>query len=146
MTRLLFCQNDSPMGGSFWQKDSLITDILFGLCLLWYLAHSQILGISLYVVPVKSKVKILQNFVAFSEYINFKNTPSEIIFTQLWTSAMNMVVKPLFKRSPHKRSILQSPIELEKIYLLALLDCTINTYFLLCYCNLSFKKVNLISA
>ena len=25
-----------------------------------------------YVVPVKSKVKILQNFVAFSEYINFK--------------------------------------------------------------------------
>ena len=24
-----------------------------------------------YVVPVKSKVKILQNFVAFSEYINF---------------------------------------------------------------------------
>ena len=26
---------------------------------------------TLYVVPVKSKVKILQNFVAFSEYINF---------------------------------------------------------------------------
>ena len=25
-----------------------------------------------YVVPVKSKVKISQNFVAFSEYINFK--------------------------------------------------------------------------
>ena len=25
-----------------------------------------------YVVPVKSKVKILQNFVAFSEYMNFK--------------------------------------------------------------------------
>ena len=24
-----------------------------------------------YVVPVKSKVEILQNFVAFSEYINF---------------------------------------------------------------------------
>ena len=24
-----------------------------------------------YVVPVKSKVKILQNFVAFSEYVNF---------------------------------------------------------------------------
>ena len=24
-----------------------------------------------YVVPVKSKVKILQNFVAFSEYMNF---------------------------------------------------------------------------
>ena len=26
-----------------------------------------------YVVPVKSKVKILQNFVAFSEYMNFKS-------------------------------------------------------------------------
>ena len=26
-----------------------------------------------YVVPVKSKLKILQNFVAFSEYMNFKN-------------------------------------------------------------------------
>ena len=25
-----------------------------------------------YVVPVKSKVKISQNFVAFSEYMNFK--------------------------------------------------------------------------
>ena len=27
-----------------------------------------------YVVPVKSKVKILQNFVAFSEYMNFKSS------------------------------------------------------------------------
>ena len=26
-----------------------------------------------YVVPVKSKVKISQNFVAFSEYMNFKH-------------------------------------------------------------------------
>jgi hypothetical protein len=26
-----------------------------------------------YLVPVKSKVKILQNFVAFSEYMNFKD-------------------------------------------------------------------------
>ena len=26
-----------------------------------------------YLVPVKSKVKILQNFLAFSEYVNFKN-------------------------------------------------------------------------
>ena len=31
--KLSFCQNDSPMGGSFWQKDSLITHILFELCL-----------------------------------------------------------------------------------------------------------------
>ena len=34
MTRLLFCQNDSPMGGSFWQKDSLITHTLFELWLI----------------------------------------------------------------------------------------------------------------
>ena len=27
-----------------------------------------------YVVPVKSKVEILQNFEAFSEYINFKTS------------------------------------------------------------------------
>ena len=60
MTRLLFCQNDSPMGRSFWQKDSLITYILFGLCLLWYLAHSQILGISLY-----EGLQVLLNFENF---------------------------------------------------------------------------------
>ena len=40
-----------------------------------------------YVVPVKSKVEILQNYVAFSEYMNFKckcivciNVPSELIW------------------------------------------------------------------
>ena len=31
VTRLLFCQNDSPKWGSFWQKDSLITYMLFEL-------------------------------------------------------------------------------------------------------------------
>ena len=34
------------------------------------ICQSQILVISLYVVPVKSKVEISQNFVAFSEYIH----------------------------------------------------------------------------
>ena len=34
--------------GSFWQKDSFITPILFELCLYWYLAQGQILGITLY--------------------------------------------------------------------------------------------------
>ena len=29
LTRLLFCQNGSPMRGSFWQKKSFITHILF---------------------------------------------------------------------------------------------------------------------
>ena len=31
MTRLLFCKNDSPRRESFWQKDNLITHILFEL-------------------------------------------------------------------------------------------------------------------
>ena len=31
--KLSFCQNDSREGGSFWRKDSLITIILFELCL-----------------------------------------------------------------------------------------------------------------
>ena len=34
MTKLSFCQNYSPMGKSFWQKNSLVTHILFDLCLL----------------------------------------------------------------------------------------------------------------
>ena len=31
--KLSFCQNDPPIGGSFWQKNSLITIMLFELCL-----------------------------------------------------------------------------------------------------------------
>ena len=38
--KLSFGQNDSPMGRSFWPKDSLITHILFELCLFRYLAQS----------------------------------------------------------------------------------------------------------
>ena len=34
MIKLSFCQNDSHLGGSFWQKDSLITHILFELWLI----------------------------------------------------------------------------------------------------------------
>ena len=47
-------------------------------CLIWYLWHFIAILIGLiftlilpYVVPVKSKVKISQNLVAFSEYMNF---------------------------------------------------------------------------
>ena len=33
VTSLFFCQNDSPMSESFWQKNRLVTHILFDLCL-----------------------------------------------------------------------------------------------------------------
>ena len=37
-----------------------------------------------YVVPVKSKVEILQNFVAFSEYMNFTDCPNrEFMFSNV---------------------------------------------------------------
>ena len=41
VTKLVFCQNGSPIGGSFWQKRSLNTCILFELSLFWYLAQSK---------------------------------------------------------------------------------------------------------
>ena len=33
VNKLSFCQNDSPMGESFWQNNSLVTHILFERCL-----------------------------------------------------------------------------------------------------------------
>ena len=47
--KLSFCQNDSPMRGSFWQKDSFITHILFELCLFSNLAQSTFFRYTLYV-------------------------------------------------------------------------------------------------
>ena len=38
VTRLLFSQNDYLMGESFWPKDSLITCIVFELCLIWHIS------------------------------------------------------------------------------------------------------------
>jgi hypothetical protein len=35
--KLFFCQNDPLIGESFWQKNSFITDILFELCLTYFL-------------------------------------------------------------------------------------------------------------
>ena len=49
VTKLVFCQNHSLMGESFWPKDSLITYIIFELCMPnFILAQSQILGLTLY--------------------------------------------------------------------------------------------------
>ena len=42
--KMSFCQNDPPMAESFWQKDSLITHILFELCLFRHLAYSTFFG------------------------------------------------------------------------------------------------------
>ena len=47
--KLSFSQNDPPMEESFWQKDSLITHILFELCLFRYLAQSTFFWYTLYV-------------------------------------------------------------------------------------------------
>ena len=49
VTSLFFCQNDVLIGGSFWQKDSLVTLILFDLCLFKHFSLLQIFVISLYV-------------------------------------------------------------------------------------------------
>ena len=37
VSMLLFCQNNSLMRESFWPNDSLITFIIFELCLIWYI-------------------------------------------------------------------------------------------------------------
>ena len=48
--KLFFCQNDPPIGKSFWQKNSLITLIFIELCLLWYLTECTFFLLTLYVV------------------------------------------------------------------------------------------------
>ena len=52
VTKWLFCQNYLLIGESFWQNNNLVTHIFFlKYSLLWYLAQSQILGITLYFCP-----------------------------------------------------------------------------------------------
>ena len=53
VTSLFFCQNDVLIGGPFWQKDSLVTLILFDLCLFKHFSLSQIFVISLYFHNIK---------------------------------------------------------------------------------------------
>ena len=51
----------------------------------------------LYVVPVKSKVKISQNFLAFSEYMNFKMIPKAFFSLILrWSPYFHILCKAYF--------------------------------------------------
>ena len=50
MIKLPFCQNEPPMGESFWQKDSLMTHILFELCRFRYLSQSTVFWYTLYLI------------------------------------------------------------------------------------------------
>ena len=74
VTRLFFCQNGVFLGGLFWQKCSLVTLILFELCLLWYLAQSQILVISLCSMYINSLAAIdhlsINQYKIYSQRIN----------------------------------------------------------------------------
>ena len=62
VTRLLFCQNNSLMGGSFWPKDSLITFIIFELCLIWCISPVANFGTH----PLVPRLKILKWIIFFS--------------------------------------------------------------------------------
>ena len=55
------------MRGSFWQKDSLITHVLFELCLLRYLGQSQILGITLQIKSKQYKHQKIKKFALDSQ-------------------------------------------------------------------------------
>ena len=77
VTNLLFCQNDSPIRTSFWQIDSLVTRILFELCQLWYLAQSEILGITLYYAHdsmLKKKI-LTSNRLSMVEFFKVAHLP-----------------------------------------------------------------------
>ena len=68
MTTLYFYQNDSLMGGSFWQKDRMVTHILLIYVFLNILPQSQILVIGPYLeerVP-DDQANSLKNFGVFN--------------------------------------------------------------------------------
>ena len=88
-----------------------------GKCRLIRHETSIALYIILPLVPVKSKVEILQNFVAFSEYMNFKSlvTLSFVPFWLVWaeikcTMYFNLSKRPINQFEPVLQSIQQVPI------------------------------------
>ena len=75
MAQCLKKNQDTFDGKEFWTKQCLLYKYFYLLKIVYsekatkfYEIFSLLLS---YVVPVKSKVKISQNFVAFSEYMNF---------------------------------------------------------------------------
>ena len=63
--KLSFCQNDPPMGESFWQKDSLISHILFELLLITLL---WIVSVFLTQTLVCSMLQIKQDRMDFAPW------------------------------------------------------------------------------
>jgi hypothetical protein len=91
VTRLLFCQNHSRMRGSFWQKDSLITHILFEL--------QPIIIFS----PVANfgDQSLISKFFKYCHYCISKNTSEPIhfnpkiyliFFPKAWNSITNISI------------------------------------------------------
>ena len=58
-----------------------------------------------YVVPVKSKVKILQNLVAFSEYMNFTRVETRQPVTTLMMQALPILKFTIIKKLGLQRKI-----------------------------------------
>ena len=81
VTMLFFCQRKL-----FWQKESLVTLILFELCLLWYLAQSQILVTSLYInLVIKLKTNKTEEALSLKGCaINLSNGSQDCDFFQFF--------------------------------------------------------------
>ena len=77
--KLSFCHNDTPMGESFWQKESLLKFIYSEKATKFYEISTLLLTVC---STVKSKVEISQHFVAFSEYMNFTEVNNITIFNE----------------------------------------------------------------
>ena len=72
-----------------------------------------------YVVPVKSKLEILQNFVAFSEYMNFTTTilqnsdcnpPSPFPDNRYFYAKDQLTIKSIRQKLPHFQNLLMYAI------------------------------------
>ena len=86
---LSFCQNDPLMGASFWQKDSLISHILFNYRLLWFLALYQILVTRLYIT--RREHPLMMSHVIWP-FLTYLPTLSYFLFWGLsWTPLPTLI-------------------------------------------------------